>query len=52
MKRGKDICPKCWHEDCRGNCESAADRARRERLERAQAAADRLRRERGKGGRR
>jgi hypothetical protein len=40
-----DICPKCWHEGCDGSCESAADRAARERAAQVAAAAARLRRE-------
>jgi len=38
----KDICPKCWHEGCDGNCKSAEQRQAELRAAQLAAAAKRL----------
>jgi hypothetical protein len=46
-----DICPKCWHEGCKGNCETPAERKARELREQIAAITRRQRRDK-KGGKR
>jgi hypothetical protein len=50
-RKNGDVCPKCWHEDCDGNCQSVAERQAQLRREQAAAVAARLAAER-KGRRR
>lgn len=45
-KNDKDVCPKCWHEGCKGNCESLQDRRERENREQVRQTAERMRRQR------
>ncbi len=46
-RKQEQVCPKCWRASCRGDCETPAERAARERREQVAQVAARERRERG-----